>query len=104
MVLSFLSVYHRLNLDLKIWEGYIHIVCIEQVRLDRCRLALVLTSPRAAQYCDTSTSGVMFLTKVVLGKVHRVTSFDGVDSCPYGKQSVSCLHILYNKRLNFSYA
>jgi len=30
----------------------------------------------------------MFLTKVVLGNVHKVSRFAEVNSCPYGKQSV----------------
>jgi len=30
----------------------------------------------------------MFLTKVVLGKVHNVTGFAQVKSCPVGRQSV----------------
>ena len=103
MVLLFLSPRHRLNLDLKTWEGYLRNVCIEQVRVYRCCLAMVLT-PRAAQYCNTPASGVMFLTKVVWGNVQRVNRFADVNSCPYGKHSVSRLHILYNDSLNFSYA
>jgi hypothetical protein len=49
---------------------------------------MILTWRRSASY---SKSGVMFLTKVVLGKVHNVTGFAQVKSCPVGRQSVSFL-------------
>ncbi|KIM75756.1 hypothetical protein PILCRDRAFT_78511 [Piloderma croceum F 1598] len=45
-------------------------------------------SNKSANYCDSSRSGVMFLTKVILGNIHDVTRFAEVDSCPSGKQSV----------------
>ena len=59
-----------------------------------CYLDNSLTSLRSANYCDSSRSGVMFLTKVVLGSVHYVTHFAEVNSCPGGKQSVSLIFIL----------
>jgi len=47
---------------------------------------LRLTFSRSANY---TTSGIMFLNKVVLGNVHHVSQFADVNSCPRGYQSVS---------------
>jgi len=41
---------------------------------------------RSASY---SPNGIMFLNKVVLGKVHNVGQFEAVKSCPSGSNSVS---------------
>ncbi|KIM77115.1 hypothetical protein PILCRDRAFT_627541 [Piloderma croceum F 1598] len=48
----------------------------------------IYTSSASNKSASYSTSGVMFLTKVVLGKVCEVTKFAQVKSCPSGKQSV----------------
>jgi len=53
-------------------------------------LILTLALPRSASY---SSGGVMFLNKVVLGKVHNVGAFGSVSTCPHGCQSVSFKYI-----------
>jgi len=46
---------------------------------------VVLTRSRSASYTNC---GLMFLTKVILGKVHNVSAFAEVKSLPSGSQSV----------------
>jgi len=48
----------------------------------------VYTSSASNKAASYSSSGVMFLTKVVLGNVHMVGQFEAVKSCPPGSQSV----------------
>jgi len=48
----------------------------------------VYTSSASNKSASYSNSGVIFLAKVVLGNVHRVTAFAEVKSCPLGSQSV----------------
>ncbi|KIM72326.1 hypothetical protein PILCRDRAFT_829822 [Piloderma croceum F 1598] len=48
----------------------------------------VYTSSAANKSASYSSGGVMFLNKVVLGKVHNVNAFGSVSSCPPGCQSV----------------
>jgi len=45
-------------------------------------------SNKSSNYSDSNKKGVMFLTKVALGKVHNVNRFAEVKACPSGKQSV----------------
>lgn len=58
---------------------------------------MVMTWPRASSHSKT---GVMFLTKVVLGNVYPVERFAEVRSCPNGFQSVSFANIVYGRGLS----
>ena len=66
-----------------VYIGRIKQVCQFVGVSSRC---LRLTFSRSANY---TTSGIMFLNKVVLGNVHHVSQFADVNSCPRGYQSVS---------------
>jgi len=48
----------------------------------------IYTSSASNKSANYTKSGIMFLVKVVLGKVHNVTGFAQVTSCPTGSQSV----------------
>ncbi|KIM75125.1 hypothetical protein PILCRDRAFT_684926 [Piloderma croceum F 1598] len=48
----------------------------------------VYTSTASNKSANYTTSGIMFLNKVVLGNVHHVSQFAVVNSCPRGFQSV----------------
>ena len=52
---------------------------------------------RSASY---SPNGIMFLNKVVLGKVHNVGQFEAVKSCPSGSNSVSSFRRRRESALN----
>lgn len=62
-----------------------------QVKLARSSGAFgagVYTSAASNKSANYTTSGIMFLNKVVLGNVHHVSQFADVNSCPRGYQSV----------------
>jgi hypothetical protein len=52
---------------------------------------MVLMWPRSARYTH---SGIMFLTKVVLGNIKTVSRFAEVIGCPPGYQSVGFKYIV----------
>jgi hypothetical protein len=53
------------------------------------RFSALITTPRSANY---SPNGILFLTKVTLGKVRYVQKFAEVKECPPGFNSVSMFH------------